>query len=176
LYQIKDRVFGNVNEERFSKLLVRFENEQEKINFRVKEFEPFLESKEKEALEQISELSLKLTPKEKIESFLELAKKHKKFQKLDSEILHEFIEKIEVFHRSERVEKREIFREKNEIEIGEKNEIKISEKNEEIKVKNIKKIKEKNLKIRNQKVIIFFKFIGKIEIPALKKDEIITIL
>jgi DNA invertase Pin-like site-specific DNA recombinase len=168
----EDRVFGNVSEERFSKLLVRFENEQEQINFRVKEFEPFLERVKKEASEQISELDLKLTPKEKIESFLELTKKHKKFQKLNSEILHEFIEKIEVFHRVEKIEKREIFREKKKRKIGEKN----SGKNKEIEVKNLKKVKEKIRKIRNQKVIIFFKFIGKVEVPALKKDEIITIL
>lgn len=79
----EDNVEGKISDERFIKLSSNYETEQSQLSARVTELQSQLDSTKEKSLNA--------------ESFLKLVRKYTDIQKLDAEIIREFIEKVIVF-------------------------------------------------------------------------------
>jgi len=95
----EEKVFGNLNEERFQKLSYKYEDEQAELRQRIKHMKKVV------AEEKAHEMNC--------DGFLEMVRKYTDVTELTSEILSEFINKIVVHHREnlfgETVQKVEIY-------------------------------------------------------------------
>ncbi|BED91569.1 MAG: recombinase family protein [Candidatus Improbicoccus pseudotrichonymphae] len=112
----EDKALGILNEEKFLKLSIKFEDEQLEPKQRIKYLKEIVTEEKNHEMNS--------------DAFLKIARKHSNMNELTYEILHEFIDKIIVHHR-EQIGK-EVFR----------------------------------------KIEIYYNFIGKVEMPKLKKAEI----
>ncbi|BED91669.1 MAG: recombinase family protein [Candidatus Azobacteroides pseudotrichonymphae] len=112
----EDKALGILNEEKFLKLSIKFEDEQLELKQRIKYLKEIVTEEKNHEMNS--------------DAFLKIARKHSNMNELTYEILHEFIDKIIVHHR-EQIGK-EVF----------------------------------------QKIEIYYNFIGKVEMPKLKKVEI----
>lgn len=79
----EDNIEGKISDERFIKLSGNYETEQAELSERVKELKVLLESAKEKSLN--------------VENFLKLVRKYTNIQKLDAEIIREFVEKVIVF-------------------------------------------------------------------------------
>ena len=113
--QLKEKILGNLSEERFLKLSGKYEEEQFELKAKIKNMKKIV------AEEKMHELNAN--------GFLKIVRKYSEVEELTLDILQEFIDKIIVHHR------------------------------EEIMGETI------------QQIEIYYKMIGHVEIPHIKKSE-----
>lgn len=93
----EDNLEGKITDDRFIKLSRNYEQEQKDLEVRISELQSLVNTAKEKTLNA--------------ESFLKLVKKYTDIQKLDAEIIREFIEKVIVFkaekvdgHRQQRIQ------------------------------------------------------------------------
>ena len=95
----EEKIIGNLNEDRYQKLSIKYEDEQLELNKKIKHLKKIVSEEEKHELNA--------------DGFLRLVRKYTDIQELTADMLAEFIDKIVVHHREmlfgETVQKVEIY-------------------------------------------------------------------